>query len=307
MKRRRWWVMVGAWTLSLAFAPSAQAGDGRIEINQAKALAGGVTSCDTPGFPVEICAPGSYVLTSDLDYDSAASSAIVSFVGDVSIDLNGSAVRGTNSCTLGASGWVTGCTQAPSSVAIFAPDRSTVENGRVLGAAGPAVSLGNAAVARNLIVSDSGTGVDMLSRANVSYVTVTSSGRGVRALDGAVTDVVVSNNRTIGLECLGCLVARVRAQSNGHIGIVGGVGSTISSFTAFANGQIGVLVNDGSVVDSGSIRDNGRASATSCGLQGFGGASFRGVNITATSGGNPATACGMANGGGNFCQGVACP
>jgi hypothetical protein len=40
--------------------------DGLVEINQAKALAGGVTASDAPGFPVTLDAQGSYVLTSNL-------------------------------------------------------------------------------------------------------------------------------------------------------------------------------------------------------------------------------------------------
>ena len=53
-------------SLGLAFCAPALAVDGVIEINQARALAGGVTSGDTPGFPVIIDTAGSYTLTSDL-------------------------------------------------------------------------------------------------------------------------------------------------------------------------------------------------------------------------------------------------
>jgi hypothetical protein len=57
-----------SFVLLLGLASTALvASDGRIEINQAKALAGGVTPGDTPGFPVSITVGGSYVLTSDLD------------------------------------------------------------------------------------------------------------------------------------------------------------------------------------------------------------------------------------------------
>jgi hypothetical protein len=41
--------------------------DGVIEINQSRALAGGVTPGDAPGFPVTISARGSYRLTGNLD------------------------------------------------------------------------------------------------------------------------------------------------------------------------------------------------------------------------------------------------
>ena len=57
--------------LGLALAPlllagAAPAADGVIEINQARALAGGVTIADAPGFPVTLVGNASYVITSDL-------------------------------------------------------------------------------------------------------------------------------------------------------------------------------------------------------------------------------------------------
>ena len=47
----------------------ARAVDGVIEINQARALAGGVTPGDAAGFPVTITASGSYRLTGNLTVD----------------------------------------------------------------------------------------------------------------------------------------------------------------------------------------------------------------------------------------------
>jgi hypothetical protein len=61
---------------------AAQAVDGVIEINQAKALAGGVTTGDVAGFPVELRSSGSCVRTSDLTVAS----------GTVGIDVSASDV-----------------------------------------------------------------------------------------------------------------------------------------------------------------------------------------------------------------------
>lgn len=52
--------------IGLMLGSSAAAIDGAIEINQVRAIAGGVTPGDTPGFPVTIAAPGSFVLTGGL-------------------------------------------------------------------------------------------------------------------------------------------------------------------------------------------------------------------------------------------------
>ena len=66
--------------LGLALASRAVAVDGVIEINTAKALAGGVTTGDTPGFPVTISESGSYRLTGNLTVsggDPSTTSGIV--------------------------------------------------------------------------------------------------------------------------------------------------------------------------------------------------------------------------------------
>ena len=55
----------------LALGSSARAVDGVVEINQAKALAGGVTAGDTAGFPATISQSGSYRLTGNLTVPDA--------------------------------------------------------------------------------------------------------------------------------------------------------------------------------------------------------------------------------------------
>ena len=77
--------------LLLGSVTSIHAGEGRIEINQAKADAGGINgslALDPPGLPVIITQPGSYVLTGDLTTGSLSTSVLQVQVADVSIDLN---------------------------------------------------------------------------------------------------------------------------------------------------------------------------------------------------------------------------
>ena len=103
------------WALLVLYFPlaslPARAVDGVIEINQAAALAGGITSCDQPGFPVVLCASGAYRLTSNLTYSSGY--AIDLAAPDVTLDLNGMTVKGPSTCTVGGNGWVTSCTDSP--------------------------------------------------------------------------------------------------------------------------------------------------------------------------------------------------
>jgi len=93
-----------AFLVALLLAPTAYAVDGVIEINQARALAGGVTPGDLPGFPVSINAPGSYRLTSNLSMPgntNAIVDTLAAPVDDVSIDLNGFTIDGNGSTTNG--------------------------------------------------------------------------------------------------------------------------------------------------------------------------------------------------------------
>ena len=73
----------------LAAAPLAWAVDGVVLVTQARALAGGVTPGDAPGFPVEINLPGSYRLAGNLQVSSPDVSVIRVNANNVTIDLNG--------------------------------------------------------------------------------------------------------------------------------------------------------------------------------------------------------------------------
>jgi hypothetical protein len=83
----------------MAMSPSAYA-RGVVLITQAKAMAGGVTPGDAPGFPVSITRPGSYRLTSNLRLLSGP--AIEILADNVSLNLNGFAIVGSNIYPSGA-------------------------------------------------------------------------------------------------------------------------------------------------------------------------------------------------------------
>lgn len=88
----------------------AHAVDGVTEINQARAISGGVTPGDTAGFPVTIDQPGAYRLTSNLDVRGEPLPQNVLVVSvtadDVTLDLNGFEIIGSVVC----SGEPLGCT-----------------------------------------------------------------------------------------------------------------------------------------------------------------------------------------------------
>ena len=85
--------------LLAALNGTAYATDGVIEINHARALAGGVTPGDTPGYPVTITQPGSYRLTSNLTQPDINTDLVVIAADGVTLDLNGFSLSGSNTCT----------------------------------------------------------------------------------------------------------------------------------------------------------------------------------------------------------------
>jgi hypothetical protein len=67
---------------------SASAANGIVEIDQEKALTGGVTPDDAPGFPVTLSEPGSYRLTGDLEIPGGVHGIVVEADG-LTLDLGG--------------------------------------------------------------------------------------------------------------------------------------------------------------------------------------------------------------------------
>src|SRR5688572_28472467 len=84
--------------ISAALPGTAFAVDGQIANTQARAMAGGITPGDTPGFPVTITQPGSYVLSGNLTVpvESAGGQTLaIRIAADgVWLDLNGFSIIG---------------------------------------------------------------------------------------------------------------------------------------------------------------------------------------------------------------------
>ena len=87
--------IVAAFVLAIVSIPSTVlAVDGVILLDQNKAMAGGVTPGDAPGFPITFTQPGSYRLSSNLTVPSGVSAAIQINADGVTIDLNGFTIKG---------------------------------------------------------------------------------------------------------------------------------------------------------------------------------------------------------------------
>ena len=70
-----------------------------VTIDQAKAMAGAVTSGDAAGFPVTLSQPGSYRLTGNLVVPDANTTAITITAPNVTLDLAGFTISGPVTCT----------------------------------------------------------------------------------------------------------------------------------------------------------------------------------------------------------------
>lgn len=82
-------------------AASVWAVDGVVLVDHNKALTGGVTPGDTPGYPISITQSGSYRLTGNLVVPDANTDAIVVSANHVTIDLNGFSIVGPADCSAG--------------------------------------------------------------------------------------------------------------------------------------------------------------------------------------------------------------
>lgn len=303
------WTVVGQILLA-GFAGAAYASDGVIEINQIKALAGGVDACDTPGFPISICKSGSYRLTSNLDA-GRGESAIELNTANVAIDLGGMIISGSSACLIGPSGWVISCTTHRAD-GISGPNAAgvSVRNGAIAGFDN-CVALGDGARVSDLAVAGcNGSGLSLSGESSVDHVAARSN-----LVDGIycagrvrLSDVVAAHNGVMGVQADGGgMLQSVSADNNGYAGIWLPASGTLSDFSSHRNGANGAQVAAGALVSSGSLSDNGVADASAYALGTYPGAGFRALVISSVNGGNTAKVDGGGvNLGGNTCNGGAC-
>ncbi|NVN91043.1 MAG: right-handed parallel beta-helix repeat-containing protein [Desulfuromonadales bacterium] len=198
-----------ALLLALSTTP-ASAVDGVIEINQARALAGNVTSGDTAGFPVTISQSGSYRLTGNLTVPNTSVHAIQITADNVSVDLNGFSIIGQTvcsgtplECVPTASGYGIDSLRNNISVANgvirgmgmglwLVGDTLVVENVRVLSNSMGGIYLGyNAIVNRSVSRNNGGNGINVF---NGTVNGNTSSGNGKDGISVSVKGATVTNN-----------------------------------------------------------------------------------------------------------------
>ena len=248
------------WLLTaflLGLTGPAHAGDGVIEINQAKAEAGGVTPGDTEGFPVTISESGSYRLTGNLTVPDENTTGIEITADDVTLDLNGFAIEGPTVC----SGNPLSCSPTGSGDGVFSTSANTnitVVNGTIRGMGDRGITLPRNPTRVEHIHATSNGGIGILAAGIVTGSTAGSNGgAGIFLLGGLATGNDVRFNGGNGISCDGATtVTGNTVHFNNDVGISVLVG-TVAGNTVFSNGGKGITVTGTGSVVGNTVRLNG--------------------------------------------------
>ena len=238
---------------ALAAAFSAHASDGVIEINHAKVAASG-------GYPYTINQPGSYRLTSNLHQPTATTDVIDVESANVTIDLNGFAITGNNSCSFNAASSSVICqASAPGGVgtgvginftAGGAAVQGRVRNGSIRGV-GSACIVG-ADLVEDVAAESCGSAVG-IQAATVRRVSVASSGVATGIQAYRVIDSSAIGNGGVGIDGA-TEVASSRAEANVGDGILIAAAGSVRNSSSVRNLGHGIRVNGGLV--SGNYVEN---------------------------------------------------
>jgi hypothetical protein len=179
-----------------ALSAASHASDGRYEISEHCAVLGCFPG-DSPGLPVTITQPGSYVLTSNLTTSDVDQRMIEISAHNVSVDLNGFSLVGPVSC----SGSPNACSASGSGDGIYhsgctpQPCRGlNIRNGAIRGMGRSALALyyGKGVILENLSLIENG-----------SFGLHTFTGAGLGTLEGLARNLVVTRNGGEGLHLSG--------------------------------------------------------------------------------------------------------
>jgi hypothetical protein len=192
----------------LAALLSAASSFAQIAIDQNKALAGGITAGDIPGYPITISQPGSYKLTGNLTVP-ADEFGILILAENVTLDLNGYTVRGPMNCTRTVSTKEVSCPYYNvNAVGNLATQKDVVvRNGMVRGFASNGVWLQQSGTVDEVHAEMNGDGGINVSAGLVSRsVARNNANHGIRA--SYIQESLSTGNRKYGIQ------GRVRATAS---------------------------------------------------------------------------------------------
>lgn len=195
------------------------AADGVKEINPA-CVSAGCFAGDSPGFPVQISEPGTYVLTGSLDLRAEATpedvTAIEVTASAVTIDLNGYRIIGPTVCS-GAPLTCSPLGNGRGIEALGAGDQVVVQNGFIEGMSLQGVTCTETCTIVDVHAKNNGdTG---LSAGTIRNSSSNSNGVAGMVANGVISDSIAIGNRFTGIAGQEAVLARVRANGNQGNGI----------------------------------------------------------------------------------------
>ena len=222
---------------------SVHAVDGVVLIDQAKAVHGGVTPGDSPGFPVTISKPGSYRLSSNLMVTRANTTCIEITSDDVTLDLNGFTISGQTVCTPGSNKSVS-CSPSGNGIGVNAPTEANiaVTNGVVRGMGLDGVNLAGTNTRAENIQAYGNGGYGIRSTTASNTTSANNGGVGITIVNGS--NNTSANNGGDGIDSSGTANNNV-SNDNG--------GSGISAVTANNNASFN---NEGDGIDANTANGN---------------------------------------------------
>ena len=236
--------------LVLAAAPTAvQAVDGVTLIDQNRALAGGVTPGDAPGFPVTINLPGIYKLGSNLVVPNENTTAIQVNVNNVSIDLNGFAILGPNVCATDGTHVADPCTRPGTGYGIDA-------------GSGTPLLVNNTRVSNGTIDGVGYIGIFANVNARVERMNVSNNGSfGIYTFGGVILDTLVRANGDTGIVTTGAVINGSRSIFNRGYGIVTQSASILTGNIVSTNLLHGLVLTGNTRYTDNVIENNNGGSA----------------------------------------------
>jgi parallel beta-helix repeat protein len=207
-----------------------------------------------------IVAPGSYYLTDNITAPTGKCGIMVT-VSDVTIDLNGFAIRGDPGCTYGT------FTGGNSLTGV------TIKNGTIVRCVNTAIDLhlcSGSRVSGVIMEHNSGAALS-INDGIVDHCEAFSNHSGFESDSslGTFQDCVATWNTMNGFTCTNAsLIERCTASNNGSQGFYIGAQSTIRDCQAFTNAGQGIVATSGSLITGNSVWNNGSGSAAGIWLSG---------------------------------------
>ena len=202
-------LLLATIVLTASVEASADSSSSAVVINQ-QTLLTGLPGCSKGGFPITICAPGSYRLGINLHVDQATTAILIT-ASNVTLDLGGFAILGPNRCAFNSGPITTTCTYQQAGGVGIAGQGGNIEvlNGQVSGMGSDGIAL---TPAQNVVDDAS----------SVENVKVSESGNnGITLVSGLVRGCTVSNNAAMGIQLKEGLVIGNYIRGSGLLGVAG--------------------------------------------------------------------------------------